>query len=462
MSMTWKEIIATARLAACRRERYFTTAIMALVVVEAPGLGTVAVTKDWIMMVDPEAVVAWGVEATTTAIRHEVLHCLRDHHGRGLLLGSDNDHDLKNIAADAEINDGEEFKGDKWPDGCIMPSKLGLPDGLLMEEYFDRLRKEREKQQQRGQGNGKSGQGKSGQGSAGQGASGSQPGEQEGKGGGSGEKPHVGAGWCGSCAGHAVPNEPSTEGSKSKDGNDGKDGEGAHGPVEGRSEVEQRRVRKQVAEAIQQEAQRGRGTVPAGWVRWADTQLKPPKIPWQQKLAKVMRATIAYRAGAIDRKYQHTSRRQAGIGYGVGKPRLPGLRAPVPSVAVVIDTSGSMGQGELEAAVAETAGVLKAVGSDIDFCACDAEVHSLASVRNYRDLSKHLKGGGGTDFRPPFEALDKRKRRPEIVIFVTDGCGPAPAKQPEGMRTIWVLVGAHKTRPSFPSGAWGDFIEVNS
>lgn len=482
MPMNWKEIVATARLAACRCERYFTTAIMALIPHEAPGLGTVAVTKDWVMMVDPAAVERWGVEETTTAIRHEVRHCLRDHHGRGLLLGDDSPENqfLKNVAADAEINDGAEFANAKWPGEPVLPSTLPggpMPDGLLFEEYYDALRKQAEQQQKRGgkQGKGNPKPGEKGGGSGkgdGKGTQKSnQPGEdgkggEPGDGGGgspqpSNEQGRLGAGWCGSCAGHAAPNEPSAEGSKG-DGEKG-EGEGAHGPVEGRSEVEKRRIVKQVAEAIQQESARGRGTVPGSWARWADTQLKPPKIPWQQKLAKVMRATVAYRAGAVDRRYAHSSRRQAGIGYGVGKPRLPGLRAPVPQVAVVIDTSGSMGDGEIQAAVNETAGVLKAVGSDIEFCACDAAVHALAPIRNPRDISKLVKGGGGTDFRPPFIALDKRKHRPEIVVFVTDGCGPAPAQQPDGMRTIWVLVGKHRTRPSFEGGkGWGEFIEVDS
>ena len=470
MTMTWREVIATARLAACRRERYFTTAIMALIPHEAPGLGTVAVTKDWVMLVDPEAVVAWGVEATTTAIRHEVRHCLRDHHGRGALLGADDEENqwLKNIAADAEINDGAEFQGDVWPSipgdpnsGPIMPSKLTppMPDGLLFEEYYAKLREQQEKQPKQGK------QGKPG--GPGSGGGQGKPGDkkEDGKGGKSGsapgqgeQKPRPGGGWCGSCAGHAVPNEPSTEGKGAgKDGDkDGKGGE--HGPVEGRSEVEQRRIIKQVAESIQQEAARGRGTVPGSWARWADTQLKPPKIPWQQKLAKVMRATIAYRAGAIDRKYSHPSRRQAGIGHGVGMPRLPGLRAPVPNVAVVVDTSGSMGTEEGKTAISESAGVLKAVGADVTFCAIDAQVHSLAKVRNVRDLVKLIKGGGGTDFRPAFDALAKQKRPPEIVIFITDGCGPAPEKEPEGMRTIWVLVGPSRQRPC----KWGDAIEVDS
>lgn len=469
MAMHWKEVIATARLAACKRERYFTVAIMAMVPHEAPGLGTIAVTKDWVMMVDPEVVVAWGVEKTTTAIRHEVRHLLRDHHGRGIFLGGDDEQtqSLKNIAADAEINDGKEFTGDLWPGTPVMPKNLPcgpMPDGLLFEEYFAKLRDFAEKQQRSG-GQSKSQQQSKCQQQSQQGQGGGQS-QQPGQNqqpqqdqGGDGSKPMAGSGWCGSCAGHAAPNEPQHQ-HGTKDG-DGKSDQHGGNEVQGRSEVEQHRIRKQVAEAIQQEAAKGRGNIPAGWVRWADTMIKPPQIPWQQKLAKVMRTFVAYRAGAVDRKYQFPSRRQAGIGYGPGKPTLAGLRAPVPNVAILADTSGSMGQAEGEAVVNESTGILKATGADVTFIACDAAVHSFAKVRTPAELVKQIKGGGGTDFRPAFDAVDKIKRnRPEVVVFITDGGGPAPALPPAGMRVIWVLVGGHKCHPSFPNGEFGEFIEV--
>ena len=460
----WKEVIATARLAACKRERYFTVAIMAMIPHEAPGLGTIAVTKDWVMMVDPEAVTTWGIDKATTAIRHEVRHLLRDHHGRGSCLGGDAEDTqmLKNIAADAEINDGKEFAGDLWPGDPVMPSNLPcgpMPDGLLFEEYFDALRKHAEAQQKQGgkQGGGKPQQGgKQGQGQG--------QGQQPQPGGGKGSKPGVGSGWCGSCAGHAVPNEPKHQhGGKGKDGKGSKPGDPGDGEVQGRSEVEIRRIQKQVAEAIQQESAKGRGTVPAGWARWADAMIAPPKIPWQQRLAKIMRASAATRAGAVDRKYQFPSRKQAGLGYGAGKPVMAGLRAPVPHVGIFADTSGSMGQSEGEAVIAESTGILKAVGADVLFLSIDAEVHSIAKVRKASDLIKNIKGGGGTDFRPAFAALSKMKRheQPEIIVFITDGGGPAPATAPPHSRVIWVLVGGHKCRPSFPSGEWGDFIEVD-
>ena len=227
-------------------------------------------------------------------------------------------------------------------------------------------------------------------------------------------------------------------------------------PEPGRSEAEVARIRKQVAEDIKQEATKSRGTVPAGWARWADEQLSPPKVPWRQKLARQARAAVQFQKGMVDYTYSRPSRRQASHGYGIGKPILPTLHAPVPRVAVGVDTSGSMGQHELDQALRETNGVLMAVGAEVEFVACDAEVHVQKKVRNWKDVRANLKGGGGTDFRPVFEAFDKAKPRPDIVIFVTDGYGPAPVEAPANMKVIWLLVGGNEQAPA----TWGECIPM--
>lgn len=54
---------------------------------------------------------------------------------------------------------------------------------------------------------------------------------------------------------------------------------------------------------------------------------------------------------------------------------LPSLRSPLPWVAVIIDTSGSIGDPELGVAPAEVAGVLREVGvrgDKVIVLACDA------------------------------------------------------------------------------------------
>jgi predicted metal-dependent peptidase len=129
---------------------------------------------------------------------------------------------------------------------------------------------------------------------------------------------------------------------------------------------------------------------------------------------------------------------------------------PVPRVIVAVDTSGSMTEKDLSTALRETRGVMKAVGASVEFCACDAQVHTLKKVDKWEELPSLLKGGGGTDFVPVFNAVDKLNPRPEVLVFVTDGCGPAPVTPPPGLKVIWLLVGNYRHKPV----PWGEYIEV--
>src|SRR5207244_4791439 len=116
-------------------------------------------------------------------------------------------------------------------------------------------------------------------------------------------------------------------------------------------------TRRQVAQAMREyAARRSRGNLPAGWRRWADAALDGPRVPWRRVLASAVRRAIAHAAGCCDYAYSRPGRRRIpGI-------VTPALRRPLVSVAVVIDTSGSMGQSELDAAVAEIKGVIAAAG----------------------------------------------------------------------------------------------------
>ncbi len=72
-------------------------------------------------------------------------------------------------------------------------------------------------------------------------------------------------------------------------------------------------------------------------------------------------------------------------------------------------------------------------------------------------MLKHVRGGGGTNFIPVFEELKKLRRPPEVLVFATDGCGPAPQVQPPGMSVIWLGIGPYKQKPC----EWGIYIEVD-
>lgn len=465
--MKARDKIASAVLLVEKKAPYFTSALAGLVRRETPGLGTLGVTSKAILMYDPEAVERWPVEGLSAVLVHEIMHWLRDHFGRGEAAAMD--PKLANLAGDCEINDDLlghwPLPGTPAPAGLTrgqmkhgeeyypVPGTFDMPDGKTMEEYYAELRKQAEKQKKEHLKKCKACQADAkGQGQQGDGEGEKKDGEGEGcgkegegDGSGLGDKPQAGGGWCGSAAGRPMPGE-----SEEKEG-------------VGRSKVEQEITRKEVAQAIQDHvASKGRGSVPAGLSRWADSQLKPPKIPWAQKLRRAARAAVAYRGGAVDYTYRRPSRRQGAMNaaYGRNAPRMPTLHAPVPRVCIGVDTSGSMGNKEVLRAVSESRGVMMALGVPIDFLACDAEVHGgVKEVKSWRELPDRIKGGGGTSFVPAFEAVEARRPRPDVFIFCTDGCGPAPMHAPKGIAVIWVLCGKHRQRPT-AVGKGGEYTNV--
>lgn len=445
-----QEVLAAGRLIARNAAPYFRAKLLSFVTRAAPGLGTVACTKRGIFLYDPEAISGWSAEQMAGAWVHEVMHSILKHHDRGF----GKNPELLNMAQDLAINPAVLDMGLQLPEGGLFPEKFGWQRGLTSEEYYDLLLNMASAASAKQAGAaGKGGsdqQGGSGgdddgdedqDGDGGGDAENSKPGDPgSGKGRGSSHgpsKPHAGGGWCGSCAARPLPNEPADD------------------DPDARSEAEIERVNRQTAENIRSASSKDRGTMPAGLLKWAEAELEPPTIPWQAKLSRATRNAATWAAGAVDHRYDQPGRRQAGIGYGPGRPVLPRLRRPIPRVAIAIDTSGSMGPAETFAAVQEVQGVLRAVNADVTFCACDAAVHALAPIRQLSDLATLLKGGGGTDFCPVFEALDKARPRPEVVIFMTDGYGPAPEHPPVGMRVIWVLVGRPARVPFVAGGAYG-------
>lgn len=436
---------AAGRIKACQLMPYFSSAVMGLVPYPVPGYGTLGVTARGVLVWDPELSKKWTVENLAWVLLHEAGHYLRDHAGRQKACGAE--HTLWNIAGDAEINDdlvaaqavfpkfteedGVEPEKVGQPSG-VVPESIGCEDGKLCEEYYAHLRKNA-----KAQGTGRAvmvpGSGK------GKGKSKGQQGKGDGTGGIA--IALAGGKGCGSGAGNE-PNETELSIPASM----------------GKSVAEQRRIQREVAEAIRTQASKGRGTVPGGLVRWAEETLGTPRIPWQQKLARMCRAAVAYRPGAGDYRYDRPSRRQGAFGYGTGSPVFPALRMPVPRVAVIADTSGSMGEDELRTGLEETKGILAAVGAHIDFFACDAAVHSAVKVRNVQEACRALKGGGGTDMQPAFEQLSKLPLRPEIVVVCSDGQIGDPGPQPRGTHVIWLIVGEHRNT-KLP---WGEVIEIET
>ena len=239
------------------------------------------------------------------------------------------------------------------------------------------------------------------------------------------QTPAPGAGRCGSCA--TGQPEPWEEGPP-EDGN-------------GVSHAESEMIRRDVARQIMEHSQ-ARGNVPGHWTRWADEKLRP-KIDWRKELASAVRHAVADVAGASDYSYRRPSRRQGQVGNG--KVVLPALRRPLPSVAVVVDTSGSVNDVMLSQALAEVSGILKGLGQreSVHVLACDAEVQACRRV--FRPEQVQLAGGGGTNMGAGLEAAAKLKPTPQVAVVITDSYTPWPDTAPRGMKVIVALTGEGKT-----------------
>lgn len=123
--------------------------------------------------------------------------------------------------------------------------------------------------------------------------------------------------------------------------------------------------------------------------------------------------------------------------------------ATKPIVMAVIDTSASMVTALLEIIGAELSRLAR--DYQVTVVECDAEV---LSCYPYRGRIKTVVGRGGTDLRPPFEAQFLARVRPDVIVYFTDGDGPAPSGPPP-IPVIWCLTPCG-SRPA----TWGREIHM--
>lgn len=360
-------LFGAARFLACKHQPYLATALFAMVPCRAPRLGTFAVDRRWRVYIDPEQLVRWGPEQSAAVLLHEVGHLIRDHADRADQVGVSGDADgrLWNIAGDMAINDDLLSDGVSLPDGPVLPSTLGLDPGRLEEEYYDSLTRSASNMVDDGVD----------------------------------EAADCGAGADGQARSWEI------------------DEDGAHLPGDGAglSRGDGLAIRVQVAEAI-----RARSDVPGGWARWAD-EAGQPRRDWRRTLRAAIRRPLVWKAAHLEPTWTRPDRRTDSHPGLV----LPGRHAPRSELAVIIDTSGSMSDAELAAALAEVGAVQRQCGiRDLWVVACDTAPARPQRVR--RPGAVRLTGGGGTDLRPALDLLPRLRPRPDVAVVITDGWTPWP------------------------------------
>jgi len=124
------------------------------------------------------------------------------------------------------------------------------------------------------------------------------------------------------------------------------------------------------------------------------------------------------------------------------------MAAPAPpTVAVVVDTSGSMSPDDLAQCIADIASLTRSVagaagGVPVRVIPCDAAAGPMSLVRTKADVPRiELTGGGGTDMRVGIEAAANLRPMPEVIVVLTDGYTPWPSAPPTAApRAICIAV----------------------
>jgi predicted metal-dependent peptidase len=125
-----------------------------------------------------------------------------------------------------------------------------------------------------------------------------------------------------------------------------------------------------------------------------------------------------------------------------------GRQAVTPKVMAVIDTSGSITPELLTQIDGELARLARHF--EVLVVECDCAIHRTYP---YRRLTK-VYGRGGTDLRPPLEKPFLRHHQPDLVIYFSDGYGPAPEHKPP-IPVIWCLTADGKE-----PARWGKKINM--
>jgi predicted metal-dependent peptidase len=197
---------------------------------------------------------------------------------------------------------------------------------------------------------------------------------------------------------------------------------------------------------------KARGNLPAALARLV-LEVSAPKVPWQQIIEQYVNEVVRddYDMMKQDRRFM-----QSGIYF-------PELQSNATTVSIIVDTSGSIGEKEIKAAVSEIVGILRCRGiKSARIMSCDSEIHLDVTITPNDELPENYPGGGGTDFRPPFKRLrdEPQGEKPALIVYFTDMYGTFPDKDPMGIPTIWLaFCPAYSKFDALPQPPFGTMIE---
>lgn len=369
---------------------------------EKPGIGTIAVDNHLRLYFDSEWIQEQTFDDLVFFIKQEVIHPLLGHAGRsqrilGNLTGAARKYvqEQLNIAGDCAVHgfmsQERQYISSQAvkPQDCLsVKTESPLPSGLSLEEYFMHLfdREHMEQLQEL------------------ETTSGGNERVQDGKSPGNGKGPTTSGYEGGSGAdGEKRDYEDEFEPPKLGDGNRQDSSSGtSDGDLDELSD-----------DFLEGSSSRGDGS---GQGRLRKLGKVKPKLTPEQLIRMAVNASSKELRGFDQPTYRRQSRRQHDSEF-----IRPSYRQHKPAITVVVDTSGSMGQRDLNLA----AGVLEVAlkGLDLDslrVVMADHEVQTNCEVSDLKSIK--FVGGGGTNMDYVCDKIaEDHSKDTDLLICVTDG-----------------------------------------
>lgn len=358
-----------------------------------------------------------SIDEVKGVLCHEVMHIAASHQVRR----GGREHDNWNSAGDLAINPLIEDSGLKLPEGRLREARF---DGKSAEEIYRVLSQEQGNQQndaqkpQDGQGQGQGGNDPNGQ---------QEPSKGQGSGDGEGEKD---GNESGDGEGSGQPQK--------KTGDPGKCGEVRDAPAEdggqaGEADRSKQEADWKIAVAAAAQNAKARGQLPAAMDRYV-TDLLDPKVDWREVLRRFI-------TNAAKRDFSWSRPNRRYVGQHLYLPAVVGN--DLPPIVVAVDTSESIGNDLLAQFSAELTSICAELPiSTVKVVYCDAAINRTEEFTK-DDLPLQLKacGGGGTDFAPVFEHIEKEcQEEPACCVYLTDLYGSFPSEEPT-YPVLWATVG---------------------
>ena len=419
----WRSIIDAAKSKICSADRVLCGILLSLRITEAPGLGTLGVTKDGRLLVDPRTVeeVTLGGRRLGELIRmliHEALHVLFLHPERCEKLRERN---VCNIAADAIVEYtidatilGQRSSGLAKLLGMVAGGVIQAPapggkyaEGLealrallescgvawddipeyTLESLYNRLLECM---------------------------------KTRGSGGYEGVDSHP---WSGAQAAAAQP------------AGGGREESGGGGGVDRLEQI------ARMAAKLARESKTGSaiasklpGTIPGEWEALLEAIGVIVRLDWRQALQRLLDRLVP-----SDYTWRKPSRRSQALGV-----TLPGVLKRAWKLAIVLDTSGSIEDEEYQEFMSAVYTMLldkpveTIVVAEADVKIQRMEVYNDPPPPTVLKWLRLRRGYGGTNFANPIRELLEKHPDLDLIIYLTDGYGQYPSRPPY-TPVVWVI-----------------------